>query len=147
MGSSCGNDRPVNKPRGGQRFTADNNTENIKVGTDDMDTAAGIKAAEFRSAFLSGKYFVLYFYPVTDNMAGVPFNPDHAANVVFCKQNIDGNPVMSDDHSFFAFIFCHLFLCGQLQADEYQYCPCQSIKDTVYKGALQPVLGFSHHGC
>jgi hypothetical protein len=74
-----------------------------------MDAAPGIHARELGASFESGQYIVLYDNLVADNMAGITFDPDHAAGIVRGKQNVDGNAVMRNDYAFFVLCWAVLF--------------------------------------
>jgi hypothetical protein len=77
-----------------------------------MDAAPGIHARELGASFESGQYIVLYDNLVTDNMAGITLDPDHAAVIVRGKQDVDGNAVMRNDYAFFFFDWGVLFIQG-----------------------------------
>jgi hypothetical protein len=106
---TSGDDSPVDKSRRWQRLTGNDYTQNVQVGSDDMNPPPGIHSGEFGSPVESGQHIIFDNDLVADDMARTSFYPNHAACPVVRKVNVHGNAVMGHDYPFFVLYCCTLF--------------------------------------
>jgi hypothetical protein len=87
---------PVDKT--GRRVECHHYAEHIQVGRNQVDTAAGITPAQFRPARQPLQQLASYRHGIADHMAGIPFDPDHAA-ISARKNNLDLDTMMGSDQT------------------------------------------------
>lgn len=98
-GGAGGDDGALDKPWRWLRLAGGDDAQHVEVGADQVAAAAGIKPGELGAPLLPHQLFALDYHPVADHMAGVALDADHLPFFALAKKNLDGNPVVGDDHA------------------------------------------------